>query len=812
MQRLEDLNTYGQTSILVEDNRPSGPVFDRDFDDIVLDIQSTTQVINSPPLMTELVNYSTAAMTYQVEIFPGTLDPLVGSTITFGALPPGISLNQTGNLYTLSGFTSATEWNAVKQFTWNLPVDYASKPRWTVQLRVHYYDSGLAQNTFEVTNVFDPRFNVFGELFADAGFTVTGYRGLSGGASFPSAATWLAVPSYAKTAEAMFDSLADFTVDGLVTQPSYGNFSSDFSTAFDPAKGHVGFGNWSSSATTTIVTNYQTNTGGNFASSALMSTAFGVGRYGAGTYNASAGWTATVSEVETTVVLPDQSYNWGFVGGDLNNYQFERLIGTTGFAGAMYTEGGFLVSPSQASMQFDFEFSNIRFSSAVPANYNFMCMALPYNQNYQRVNLAQNPVTGKKIVTAAGKIYSFSEQGFIAPHYNDSNNMACLMKEQTVSGMVTGIPAYHEGLSKWVVAGNGGSNIKMFWSNDGDSWSAPTTLNHITGGLPVDLIKSPTGILLLWDDGYYSFSSDGESWTAPTSLPGSWGSYGAKGIYFSAQSKFVVCGENGNVSTSSDGTSWSTTTPLPTSIRITGFADGASKLVLACFDVGPNTREFAHFYTSDGITWTGVALVSGTAIRPSLVRYGGGKFVAFYGTPTPTARVATSTDGVSWTVHGLVASIDIHGLAYHSGLGLFCADPTNSIASYATIFSSDGITWTVNHRSQNPYALVGFDSVIAISEGFVVSGMILSNMPTLTTGADVSTASIVPPYTLNNTGKCTFKGTWAQVLDTTNGIGKHLRFSCPYQDSRNYLLDVKVSFEGRVYLDTTITINTNWTA
>jgi surface protein len=172
MNSLQELNTFGQTTLDVTDLRPAGVVFDRLFPltpiDDVRNITTATVVPTPGMNVDEIINYSTANVRYRVTIVTGTADPLVGSTITFPTLPAHMSLSVVDNVYTVSGFKSADDWQAVKSFTWNLPSNYASYPLWYLDVAVLYYDAALDEERVVDWEVYDDDYYWISQMTVDS--------------------------------------------------------------------------------------------------------------------------------------------------------------------------------------------------------------------------------------------------------------------------------------------------------------------------------------------------------------------------------------------------------------------------------------------------------------------------------------------------------------------------------------------------------------------------------------------------------------------------------------------------------------------
>lgn len=175
MNSLQELNNFGGVALDFTDNRPSIVKFDRITPIEPLNrgftITSLAEVITPGIEIAEIVNYSTANVRYQVTLFPGDATPLTGSSISFSNVPAHVTSSTVGNVYTLTGLRSIDDWLAVRQFTWNLPANYASKPFYHLEVKIIYYDSALASDKFKSFLAFDFRFFKFAQLQATATIT-----------------------------------------------------------------------------------------------------------------------------------------------------------------------------------------------------------------------------------------------------------------------------------------------------------------------------------------------------------------------------------------------------------------------------------------------------------------------------------------------------------------------------------------------------------------------------------------------------------------------------------------------------------------
>ncbi len=192
MNTLQQLNQYSTNTVLdLADDRPAGIIVDREFplqaENQVVEIVSTTVNPEVALEIEEIVNYTTANLRYRVTIYPGVVDPLVGSTITWPTLPTGITSSTVGNVYTLSGFKSKAEFDQVKNFTWNLPANYATKPLWYLQTELIYFDEELGQDTTKDWFVYDEDFYYYAQLTSNFSTSVVNTRVKFGAVTISSA-------------------------------------------------------------------------------------------------------------------------------------------------------------------------------------------------------------------------------------------------------------------------------------------------------------------------------------------------------------------------------------------------------------------------------------------------------------------------------------------------------------------------------------------------------------------------------------------------------------------------------------------------
>jgi hypothetical protein len=164
MNSLSELNSFGSTSVTITDNRSAGVKFDRvsPLEPLDQNAQRTQQSITVNPgiNIVEIINFSTANVRYRIKAIKGTSNPLTISECVFNTMPSGVTLDITstanGFIYTISGITKVSEWEAIKSFTWNVSSEFASKPLWFLDIAVVYFDASQGQDVDVSWYAYDP--------------------------------------------------------------------------------------------------------------------------------------------------------------------------------------------------------------------------------------------------------------------------------------------------------------------------------------------------------------------------------------------------------------------------------------------------------------------------------------------------------------------------------------------------------------------------------------------------------------------------------------------------------------------------------
>lgn len=178
MNSLTELNSHSRTILEVSDNRPSGVILDRDNSLIVdqqIVITTTSNVLPVSFNIVEIVNYATANVRYRLTI--ETPSPsLTPTSLAWATIPAGVTLTQVGQQYTLSGISTAAQWEIIKSPTWTIPAGFAGFPVWYVSAELIFFDSTLSQDVNRQFDIFDTDFFYFAEIEADSLITVTNAR------------------------------------------------------------------------------------------------------------------------------------------------------------------------------------------------------------------------------------------------------------------------------------------------------------------------------------------------------------------------------------------------------------------------------------------------------------------------------------------------------------------------------------------------------------------------------------------------------------------------------------------------------------
>lgn len=104
-----ELNTFGNQTLTFTDNRPANVIFDwpaaRDINTTVLSGTFTAQRrIN----IVEIIQPATANVEYHIDV-----SAVSGTTVSWGTLPSGVSVNEVAGVYIVSGIDSVDDWTAV---------------------------------------------------------------------------------------------------------------------------------------------------------------------------------------------------------------------------------------------------------------------------------------------------------------------------------------------------------------------------------------------------------------------------------------------------------------------------------------------------------------------------------------------------------------------------------------------------------------------------------------------------------------------------------------------------------------------------
>jgi hypothetical protein len=158
MNTLTELNSRSQTEITFTDLRDATVIFDRDPTTNQVVTVSSTSYLDIPNgiEIEEIINYETAACQVKFSILSNPSAPLVGSVLTWPSVPSGVSLNTTGQVYTFTGLSKPSQWQAIKNPDWTLPANYATKTQWGVAVEISYFNETTSLREARTYYVFDP--------------------------------------------------------------------------------------------------------------------------------------------------------------------------------------------------------------------------------------------------------------------------------------------------------------------------------------------------------------------------------------------------------------------------------------------------------------------------------------------------------------------------------------------------------------------------------------------------------------------------------------------------------------------------------
>ena len=221
MNSLQELNSWGSTPVDFVDARSSKVIVNRQSPRTAVnqtfDAYASLSVTPQPGIeIVEIINYQTANVRYRVSVITGSSPLFTGSTVTFGTFNSGVTLSQSGDVYTVSGIHSVSDWDSAKNFTWTLPVAFASYPQWYLECTIIYYDSALATDVETTWDIIDDRFYNVAALSSESAITaIIGVKSPTS-AALTSAVTVYANPWNQVVGESAMASAATFTCEGLV--------------------------------------------------------------------------------------------------------------------------------------------------------------------------------------------------------------------------------------------------------------------------------------------------------------------------------------------------------------------------------------------------------------------------------------------------------------------------------------------------------------------------------------------------------------------------------------------------------------------
>jgi hypothetical protein len=173
MNSLQELNTFGNSTITYTDTRPAAVKFDR--------INATNQAISvnqhdthpaSPGFqIIDVIRPTDCLPTYTINV-----SGITGATVTWPVVPSGCTVtNPSTGVYRISGVNSATTWNIVRNPTINLTVSYVGVGTYTCTVTWNSTQTKTSTTTLTVVDI-----DIFGSNPSDFYFlggvagTITG--------------------------------------------------------------------------------------------------------------------------------------------------------------------------------------------------------------------------------------------------------------------------------------------------------------------------------------------------------------------------------------------------------------------------------------------------------------------------------------------------------------------------------------------------------------------------------------------------------------------------------------------------------------
>tara|TARA_R100000951_G_scaffold116187_1_gene126961 strand:- start:1104 stop:2957 length:1854 start_codon:yes stop_codon:yes gene_type:complete len=164
MTSLTDLNAFADGTLTWTDSRTSDVIFNfPDATDITDTITTASFALKRNIEIVEIVKPAQALVTFKVD-----LSALTGAAATFAAMPAGCALtNPSSQVYLVSGITSVSDWNTIKEPIISIPGD--SQGSFAFECQIAYVQNGAAKlQTWTVGN-----YKAIAELTAVSSISLT---------------------------------------------------------------------------------------------------------------------------------------------------------------------------------------------------------------------------------------------------------------------------------------------------------------------------------------------------------------------------------------------------------------------------------------------------------------------------------------------------------------------------------------------------------------------------------------------------------------------------------------------------------------
>jgi hypothetical protein len=647
MNSFNDLNNYAATLIDYTDSRPSGATFDRAEITYFNEITFTSTAYAAIPSginIEEVRNYSTANLSIVFTIESRAVDPLTGATLTWPSTPTGVTIAQSGNIYTITGVKTKAQWDVIKKPTWNVPAGYASKFGWYVNVDINYFDSSLGFKTYTYI-VYDERYYYDIRMLSNFNVAVSARRFLGITKTLSAVSTLYARPRVEPFGTPSTFNYTSGTTQTITGVPAYtdGNASATWTVTITPSRtlpistitstgsgGTFTFNN-STKVTTIVGTPSQVSSrlqGLTLTSVANQDYDFDLAYTAINEFSETDSATQRLTSVNYTYLssVGDDTFTTGALESILApTITDSAYTGIGSYTLDVYTDTGSnltTIASDQSAVNLSFQ-TGTTFSGS---NARFMQV----NKNENRMT-TRNPFFGGSSSRGSVKIYSASGLGWT----EDTEFGGSV-------GDVMGPNAISANGSRIAIASPGNASNKglvTVYDKSGSTWSATTGLTTTTLGttsqIGTSVSTSEDGLVIAAGAPFYSPSTftnsggvivwrwTGSSWAEtsivnPSSRIDELFGYSvrlsANGLYLSVMGTSDVAGSQKCYVYFWNGSSWglqkSFTDGTPVRRSLSTFNSDATSIVEYFDTVGSAGNVSARYWKRTGTSWSNVDTIT----------------------------------------------------------------------------------------------------------------------------------------------------------------------------------------------------------